>query len=136
MTRSTILMAALSACAAATGCSNGAGIDIQNYDVTLASQPLTAVRADGALVITIDLIVGTDVGRVIGASLGYAVSAGDVSPSTGVSGADGLASVTWTVTPAQAAGQSELTFAACADNQDPPTCAPGILAKLQPGSTP
>jgi hypothetical protein len=136
MTRLLALAAALLASAAATACNNAAAVDIRNYDILLASQPGATMRADGVLEIRIDMIVGTDAGRVVGASLAYAVSAGELSDTTAFSGANGTASVTWTVTPAQAQGQYTLSFMACADNLDPPQCTPSLLATLQPSPAP
>ena len=130
MTRTTTWIAALFACAAAVACGNNAGLDFQTFTVSLATAPQTTRLNDGTLVTVIELVVDTDGGHVIGASLKYLVSTGDLSPATGVSGANGLASVTWTVTPAQAAGQTQLRFAACADNQDPSLCTPEPLATL------
>lgn len=136
MIRPSAWAAALFACAAATACNNAAAVDIRNYDILLAAQPSATMRADSTIVITINMIVGTDVGRVVGASLAYAVSAGELSDTTAVSGANGTASVTWTVTPAQAVGQYTLSFSACADNLEPPECTPALLATLQPSAAP
>lgn len=136
MIRPSALAAALSASAALAGCNNAQAVDIRNYDILLASQPSATMRADGVLQITVSMIVGTDAGRVVGASLAYAVSAGDLSDTTAFSGANGTASVTWTVTPAQAQGQYTLSFMACADNLDPPQCTPSLLATLQPSAAP
>jgi hypothetical protein len=136
MTRPLAWAAALFAAAALTGCNNAAAVDIRNYDILLADQPSATMRADGVLQITINMIIGTDAGRVVGASLAYAVSAGELSDTTAFSGANGTASVTWTVTPAQAQGQYTLSFMACADNLDPPECTPSLLATLQPSAAP
>lgn len=130
MTRPITWIAALLACAAAAACGNSAAVDFETFSVSLAAAPQTTEQADSTLVTVIQLVVDTDGGHVIGASLKYAVSAGDLSPATGQSGANGLASVTWTVTAAQAAGQNALGFAACADNQAPSMCTPETLATL------
>ena len=136
LARRTSIAVALCTCAAASACNNAQAVDIRNYDILLAGTPTSTVRADGVLQITVDMIVGTDAGRVVGASLMYAVSAGELSDTTAFSGANGTASVTWTVTPAQAQGQYTLTFMACADNLDPPQCSPAVLATLQPSAAP
>lgn len=123
---------AFAACALLGACSNDAGVDIQIFDVNLLNPPSTVVQADGTRVSTISLEVDTDTGHVIGASLLYAVTAGDLSDTTAVSGTNGFAAVTWTVTPAQAAGLTEVTFSACASSEGTTaTCTPQPVATLQ-----
>ncbi len=131
--RRTAWTVAVATTATLAACGDNTGVDIQSYNVSLVGQPEAVMRDDGAAVITIDLVVDTDVGHVIGASLRYAVSAGDLSDTTATSGANGLATVVWTVTPAQAAGQADLVFSACADNQDPVACSPIQMATLHVG---
>jgi hypothetical protein len=133
LSRRTAWTAAVVATATLAACGDNTGVDIQSYNVSLVGQPEALKRDDGAAVITINLVVDTDVGHVIGASLRYAVSAGDLSDTTATSGANGLATVVWTVTPAQAGGQTDLVFSACADNQDPAGCTPIQMATLHPG---
>jgi hypothetical protein len=122
--------------AAAAACNYGSGVDVQTFTVSLTDTLHTTVLEDGTLVSTVLMVVDADVGHVIGVSLNYAVSAGTLSSTTGISGANGAASVTWTVTPAQAAaaGQTELIFSACSDSNEPATCVPGSLASLRVGS--
>jgi len=104
------------------------GIDIQTFDVTLASSEDPQVDANGTFSTPIVLVVEAGTSAVIGASLKYAVSAGDLSAPSGVSGAAGMATVTWTVTSAHYAGLAALTFSVCADNPAPPVCTPrGLL---------
>jgi hypothetical protein len=122
-------MAALLAWASAGACADQ-GIDIQTFDVTLASSDDPQVDANGTITTPIVVVVRSGTSPVIGVSLKYAVSAGDLSATTGVSGTGGMATVTWTVTSAQYAGVSELTFSACADNQDPPVCTPDALLTI------
>lgn len=124
------------ATAAGIGCSYGSGVDVQTFTVALTDTLHTTVLEDGTLVSTVLMEVDADVGHVIGVSLNYAVSAGTLSSTTGISGANGAASVVWTVTPAQAAaaGQTDLVFSACADSNEPATCVPGSLASLHVGS--
>jgi hypothetical protein len=126
----------LAACAAAAACSYGSGVDVQTFTVSLTDTLHTAVLEDGTLVSTVFMEVDADVGHVIGVNLNYAVSAGTLSSTTGVSGANGAASVVWTVTPQQAAasGQTDLVFSACSDSNEPATCTPGSLASLHIGS--
>ena len=126
----------LAACAAAAACSYGSGVDVQTFTVSLTDTLHTTVMQDGTLVSNVQMVVDADVGHVIGVGLRYAVSAGTLSSTTGISGANGAASVTWTVTPEQAAasGQTALIFSACSDSNEPPTCTPGELASLQVGS--
>ena len=117
--------------AALAACGGGTGVDVQSFSVNLNGQPVTSVREDSTIVSTITMSVDTDAGHVIGASIRYAVSAGDLSDTTAISGANGFAAVTWTVTPAQAAGKTSLTFAACADSEEPvATCTPLVLATM------
>ena len=124
-------LVALGGSAAVAACSDGSGVDVQNFSVNLTGQPVTSVREDSTIVTTISMTVDTDVGHVIGASIRYAVSAGDLSDTTAISGANGFAAVTWTVTPAQAAGKTSLTFAACADSEEPVAkCTPLVLATM------
>lgn len=136
MTRPTTWISSLLACAAVAGCGNSSALDFQTYTVSLVAAPQTTREPDSTLVSVIQLVVDTQGGHVIGAGLNYLVSGGTLSAATGVSGANGLASVTWTVTPAQAAGQTQLGFAACADNQEPPRCTPEQLATLNPQTVP
>jgi hypothetical protein len=117
-------------------CSNGASVDFQTFDVSLTATPQTVVNGDGTAVSTIDMVVNTDVGYVVGANLKYAVSAGDLSSTTAVSGSNGLATVTWTLTPAQIAAQPDPTFAACAASDLPASCTPVVLATLHLGTGP
>ena len=122
---------ALGGSAALAACGGGTGVDVQTFSVSLTGQPVTSVREDSTIVSTITMSVDTDVGHVIGASVRYAVSAGDLSDTTAISGANGFAAVTWTVTPAQAAGKTSLTFAACADSEEPVAkCTPVVLATM------
>ncbi|HET9726743.1 MAG TPA: hypothetical protein VFP28_07480 [Gemmatimonadales bacterium] len=127
---------AVAACGAAASCSYGSGVDVQTFTVSLTDTLHTSVSPDGTLVSTVLMSVDTDVGHVIGVSLNYAVTAGTLSSTTGISGINGAASVTWTVTPEQAAasGQTDLIFSACADSNEPATCTPGALASLHVGS--
>jgi hypothetical protein len=106
------------------------------FDVRSASTTDTRVDPAGIVVSTIDLIVQKGTERIGGAHLLYAVSAGSLSASTGTSGADGIASVTWTVTPDQYAGQEKVTFSVCAGNQEPPTCHPAVLLTINPSLGP
>ncbi|HET7468689.1 MAG TPA: hypothetical protein VFJ81_03405 [Gemmatimonadales bacterium] len=124
------------ACAAAAACSYGSGVDVQTFAVILTDTLHTTVLDDGTLVSTVFMEVDADVGHVIGVNLNYAVTAGTLSSTTGVSGANGAASVVWTVTPQQAAasGQTDLIFSACSDSNEPATCTPGSLASLHIGS--
>lgn len=132
--RAAVCALGLVACAAA--CDYGSGVDVQTFTVALTDTLHTTVLEDGTLVSTVLMEVDADVGHVIGVSLNYAVSAGTLSSTTGISGANGAASVVWTVTPAQAAaaGQADLVFSACADSNEPATCVPGSLASLHVGS--
>ena len=127
---------ALVAGAVISACSYGSGTDVQTFTVSLTDTLHTSVLQDGTRVSTVLMEVDTDVGHVIGVSLKYAVTAGTLSSTTGMSGANGAASVTWTVTPQQAAasGQTDLIFSACADSNEPATCTPGALASLHVGS--
>lgn len=136
MIRTAVPIAALAVLVSFTACGSGTAVDIQTYTVSLAVQPQAVLQPDGTLVSTLDLVVDTDGGHVIGATLKYAVSAGELSPAAGVSGADGLARVVWTVTPAEAVGHANFTFSACADNQDPAVCDPQQLATLEVHGTP
>jgi hypothetical protein len=123
--------ALLLASATLAACGGGTGVDVQTFTVSLANTPVTSVREDSTIVSTISLVVDTDAGHVIGASLKYAVTAGDLSDTNAVSGVNGFAVVTWTVTPAQAAGRTKFTFSACADSGEPvATCTPYVLATL------
>jgi hypothetical protein len=126
----------LALCGAGAACSYGSGVDVQTFTVALTDTLHTTVLEDGTLVTTVLMEVDADVGHVIGVSLNYAVSAGTLSSTTGISGANGAASVIWTVTPQQAAasGQTELIFSACSDSNEPATCVPGSLASLRIGS--
>ena len=134
--RATAWALGLATCAAAAACSYGSGVDVQTFTVSLTDTLHTTVMPDGTLVSNVQMSVDADVGHVIGVGLRYAVSAGTLSDTTGISGANGAASVTWTVTPEQAAasGQTVLIFSACSDSNEPPTCTPGALASLQVGS--
>ena len=134
--RAIVSPAGLAACAAAAACSYGSGVDVQNFAVSLTDTLHTTVLEDGTLVSTVLMEVDADVGHVIGVNLNYAVSAGTLSSTTGISGANGAASVVWTVTPQQAAasGQTDLIFSACSDSNEPATCIPGSLASLHIGS--
>jgi hypothetical protein len=134
--RATVWTLCLALCAAAAACSYGSGVDVQTFTVALTDTLHTTVSEDGTVVSTVLMEVDADVGHVIGVSLNYAVSGGTLSSTTGVSGANGAASVTWTVTPEQAAasGQTDLIFSACSDSNEPATCTPGALARLHVGS--
>jgi hypothetical protein len=134
--RATAWALGLAVCATAAACSYGSGVDVQTFTVALTDTLHTVVQEDGTLVSTVLMEVDADVGHVIGVSLNYAVSAGTLSSTTGISGANGAASVTWTVTPEQAAasGQTELVFSACSDSNEPATCTPGALASLHIGT--
>ena len=100
-------------------------------------QPQTSRMTDGSLVSVVQVVVDiAGGGHVIGAGLRYLVSVGELSSTTGQSGANGIAAVNWTVTPAEAAGQTALIFSACADNQDPSICDPQPLATLNPQTVP
>jgi len=115
---------------AALGACDYQGVDVQTYSVTRVSTDVPQVDANGTFITPIAMVVEVGTAAVIGASLKYAVSAGDLSAPSGVSGAAGMASVTWTVTSAQYAGLTDLTFSVCADNQDPPVCTPGVLVTI------
>jgi hypothetical protein len=134
--RATAWALGLVACAAVAACDYGSGVDVQTFTVSLTDTLHTTVLEDGTLVSTVLMEVDADVGHVIGVSLNYAVTAGTLSSTTGISGANGAASVIWTVTPAQAAaaGQTDLIFSACSDSNEPATCVPGSLASLHVGS--
>ena len=134
--RATVWALGVAACAGLAACSYGSGVDVQTFTVSLTDTLHTTVMPDGTLVSNVLMEVDADVGHVIGVSLKYAVSAGTLSSTTGISGANGAASVTWTVTPQQAAaaGQTVLIFSACSDSNEPATCTPGALASLQVGS--
>ena len=134
--RATAWNLGLAACAAAAACSYGSGVDVQTFTVSLTDTLHTAVQEDGTLVSTVLMEVDADVGHVIGVSLNYAVTGGTLSSTTGISGANGAASVTWTVPPEQAAaaGTTDLIFPACSDSNEPATCTPGELARLHIGS--
>ena len=84
--RRTAWTVAVATTATLAACGDNTGVDIQSYNVSLVGQPEAVMRDDGAAVITIDLVVDTDVGHVIGASIRYAVSAGDLSDTTATSG--------------------------------------------------
>jgi hypothetical protein len=114
----------------ALGACDYQGIDVQTYSVTRVSTDTPQVDANGTFTTPIVLVVEVGSQAVIGASLKYAASAGDLSVASGVSGAAGMASVTWTVTSAQYAGLADLTFSVCADNQDPPVCTPSVLLTI------
>jgi len=134
--RATAWILGLALGGAATACSYGSGVDVQTFTVALTDTLHTSVSENGTLVSTVLMEVDADVGHVIGVSLNYAVTGGTLSSTTGISGANGAASVTWTVTPEQAAasGQTELIFSACSDSNEPATCTPGALARLRVGS--
>jgi hypothetical protein len=106
------------------------------FDVSSASTTATSVDPEGIVVSTIDLIVREGTQRIGGALLRYAVSHGSLSAPTGASGEGGVASVTWTLTPDQYAGQEKVTFSVCAGNQDPPTCTPSVLLTMNPSLGP
>ena len=127
--RAVARMAGLLALALLGACADQ-GIDIQTFSVTRVSTDVPQVDANGTLTTPIVLVVEAGSSAVIGASLKYAVSAGDLSATSDVSGAAGMASVTWTVTSAQYAGLADLTFSVCADNQNPPVCTPGVLLTI------
>lgn len=126
---------ALATCATLLACSDSNSVNVQTFTVSLTDTLHTIVEEDGTTVSTVLMVVDTDAGHVIGVSLNYAVSAGTLSSATGISGANGAASVVWTVTPAQAAasGQTDLIFSACADSDEPASCAPAALASLHVG---
>ena len=130
--RAAALALGLAAGAGASACSYGSGVDVQTFTVSLTDTLHTTILEDGTRVAIVLMSVEADVGHVIGVGLNYAVTAGTLSSTTGISGANGAASVTWTVTPAQAAasGQTDLIFSACSDSNEPPTCTPGALAML------
>jgi hypothetical protein len=134
--RATAWAMGLTISAAASACSYGSGVDVQTFTVSLTDTLHTTRLEDGTLVSTVLMQVDADVGHVIGVSLNYAVTGGTLSSTTGISGANGAASVIWTVTPAQAAasGQTDLIFSACSDSNEPATCVPGSLASLHIGS--
>jgi hypothetical protein len=134
--RAALWSVCLAVCAATAACDYGSGVDVQTFTVSLTDTLHTTVLEDGTLVSTVLMQVDADVGHVIGVSLNYAVTGGTLSSTTGVSGANGAASVIWTVTPAQAAasGQTDLVFSACSDSNEPATCIPGSLASLHIGS--
>jgi hypothetical protein len=134
--RATAWTLLLAVCAAAAACSYGSGVDVQTFTVSLTDTLHTTVLEDGTRVSAVLMEVDADVGHVIGVNLNYAVTGGTLSSTTGISGANGAASVTWTVTPEQAAasGQTELIFSACSDSNEPATCTPGALARLNIGS--
>jgi len=134
--RATAWALCLTVSGAAAACSYGSGVDVQTFTVSLIDTLHTTVLEDGTLVSTVLMQVDADVGHVIGVSLNYAVTGGTLSSTTGISGANGAASVTWTVTPAEAAasGQTDLIFSACSDSNEPATCVPGSLASLHIGS--
>jgi hypothetical protein len=106
------------------------------FDVRSASTTATSVDAEGVVVSRIDLIVQEGTQRIEGARLRYAVSAGSLSVPTGTSGEGGVASVTWTLTPDQYAGQEKVTFSVCAGNQDPPSCSLSVLLTMNPSLGP
>ena len=124
----------LAVCAGLPAC-GGTVLDVQTFTVSLTDTLHTAVADDGTIVSTVLMEVDNDNGHAIGFGLKYAVTAGTLSSATGVSGVNGAASVTWTVTPAEAAasGQTELIFSACSNTDDPPSCTPQPLASLHVG---
>jgi hypothetical protein len=69
-------------------------VDVQTLTVSLTDTLETSVSPDGTLVSTVFMSVDADVGHVIGVSLNYAVTAGTLSSTTGVSGINSAASVT------------------------------------------
>jgi hypothetical protein len=83
----------------------------------------TIHQSDGTLLTDVYMLVQRE-GTLSPVNLKYAVSAGTLSAESGVSDDQGLAVVRWTVTPAQYAGHSEVTFSAGADDQAPVACTP------------
>jgi hypothetical protein len=125
-----LLILATAGAVALGACSDSSGINVQTFTVTLSDTPQTTKHEDGSVVSVIGVVVDTDAGHVIGASIRYAVSTGALSATTGVSGANGLATVTWTLTGEQAAAQTNPTFSACSDSEEPAACTPAVLATL------
>jgi hypothetical protein len=112
----------------------GAGDSTEPAPMTYAVEPGasdTQVEPDGTITITYTIRV-TDTGgtRVHGARVRFVVSAGTVTPTMATSGSGGLTSVTWEMRSADYAGKSVVTLSACAQNIDPPTCAPMVIVTL------